>query len=95
LRQILAVRTAHTFDSIPAPVSDLPGFDHASRTTSASEISDLLDLWEEAAPEQVADILRRLATHALPEVRLDVSQRIERLGLTALRPVPEQQLDER
>jgi len=39
--------------------------------------------------------LRRLATHALPEVRLDVSQRIERLGLTALRPVPEQQLDER
>ncbi|MFN8491617.1 MAG: MFS transporter [Caldilineaceae bacterium] len=92
LRQILAARTAQTFAGIPTPVPNLPGFKQASLTTSASEISDLLDLWEEAAPEQVAAILGQLLGHTLPEVRLDVYQRIERLRLTALLPAIRQHL---
>ncbi len=92
VRQILATRTAHTFAGIPAPLANLPDVTHASLTTSAREISDLLDLCEEAAPEQVADSLRQLLAHVLPEVRLDVYQRIERLRLAALLPLIQQQL---
>jgi len=92
LRQILTVRTARSFDGIPAPLPNLAGFEHAALTTSASEISDLLDLWEEVAPDQVADILCRLLAHALPEVRLDVYQRVERLRLVALLPAIRQHL---
>jgi len=94
LRQILAARTAGAFDGIPTPMPDLPGFEHASLTTSASEISELLDLWEEAVPEQVADVLHRLTMHTLPEVRQDVTQRLKRLGIATLRPAVEQQLDQ-
>jgi len=92
MRQILAARTAGMFKGIPKPLPHLAGFEQASLPASAGEVSDLLDLWEEVAPDQVADLLRRLIAHALPAVRLDVYQRIERLRLSPLLPVIRQQL---
>jgi hypothetical protein len=92
LRQILAARTAGAFGSIPASTSTLPSFEPASLPSSANEISELLDLWEEAAPERVVDIFSHLLAHTLPDVRLDVYQRIERLRLAPLLPLIHQQL---
>jgi len=89
---MLAARTGDSSGGIHLPQPSLAGLEQALLTAPVGEIGYLLDLCEEAAPEQFVAILRALLAHAMPEVRLDVYQRIERLALLVLLPNVRQQL---